>query len=509
MHHRRYVFFVLLGVFALVLASCPGDPVDTEDENGVAPTDDRLIVAISAQPDQLDPHRTTAHASFQVLENVYDTLVTPDENLEFVGQLAEDWDVSEDQLTWTFTLREGVTFHDGTPLTADDVVYSYRRIIDEELANAFRFATVEEVIAEDDRTVVLQLSEPTPNLLSNIGAFKGMAILPEGAGDDLDLATEANGTGPFMLETVAPDRIVITANPEYWGDGPFVGEVVYRFISEPTTAMTELRAGDVHFTDNVPPHQVEELEGADDIVLGREPSVDYWYMTMNFDVEPFGDDRVRQAVALALDRQAIAEAAHFDAATVNQTAIPEASFWYHEYAPFERDLDEASRLLEDAGATGITMGLMVTDEFPQTIDVAQVIAANLDEVGIDVDIQVEEFATWLDRQGEGDYDAFMLGWVGNIDPFDFYHAQHLCAGGFNFHNYCSEETDQLLEAAAREIDENDRKQLYDQASEQIVDDKSYIYLYNPDAVYAWVPEMTGWEVRPDRKLNFENVRLGD
>jgi peptide/nickel transport system substrate-binding protein len=153
------------------------------------------------------------------------------------------------------------------------------------------------------------------------------------------------------------------------------------------------------------------------------------------------------------------------------------------------------------------MGLMVTDEFPETVTAAEVIASQLAEVGIDVEIQQETFATWLDRQGQGDYDAFMLGWLGNLDPFDFYHAQHTCDGGSNFHNYCNEETDQLLQDAANETDQDERKRLYDEAVTNIVDDNSYIYLYNPDVVQAWVPELSGYTARPDRAINFETVEL--
>lgn len=526
---RRFVpLFVLL---TLLLAACDtGDPVDVdgdaddtatepddaeagEDDDGEAADDEpavggTLVAAISSQPDQLDPHQTTAYPSFQVLENVYDTLVVPGpEDLDFEPSLATDWSVSDDNLTWTFELRDDVVFHDGSTFDAADVVYSYERIIDEELANAFRFENVEEVVAVDDTTIELRLSDPTPNLLANIGGFKGMAILSEGAADEFDLSNEANGTGPFTLDAVSPDAIEVGAFEDYWGEGPFVDGVRFRFISEGTTALTELQTGDVHWTDNIPPQQVESLRGEQGVVLEALPSVDYWYWTANFEREPFGDPAVRDALAYGIDRDAIAEAAHFGTATVNQTAIPEDSFWASDYAPYSHDPEQARQLLEDAGVTDLAMGLMVTDEFPQTVTVAEVIASQLDEIGINVEIQTETFGTWLDRQGQGDFDAFMLGWLGNIDPFGFYHSQHVCEGGNNFQGYCNEETDELLEEAASETDQEARRDLYHQAAENIVDDNSYIYLYNPDVVQAWVDGLTGYTIRPDRAINFEEVRL--
>ncbi|HEX6422199.1 MAG TPA: ABC transporter substrate-binding protein [Acidimicrobiales bacterium] len=470
--------------------------------------DDTFVAAISAQPDQLDPHQTTAYASFQVLENVYDTLVVPNpEDLTFEPSLATEWETSEDGLTWTFTLRDDVTFHDGSEFDSADVVYTFRRIIDDELQNAYRFGTVADITAPDATTVEFSLSEPTPNLLDHVGSYKGVAVLPEGAADDLDLATEANGTGPFVLDTMTASGVMLTAFEDYWGDGPGVGAVEYQFISEPTTALTALQTGEVDWTDNLPAQRIGELEGSGEVTVETVPSVDYWYMATNLAQPPFDQAEVREAIARALDREAIADAAQFGLAAVNQTAIPEDSFWYHDYAPYERDVEAARALLDEAGVTDLTMGLMVTDEYPETVEVAQVIAANLDEIGITVDIQTEQFSTWLDRQGQGDFDAFMLGWLGNLDPYGYYHSQHVCEGENNYQGYCDPETDELLNEAATEPDEDTRKQLYDEAAERIVDANSYIYLYNPSVAQGWGNQVEGYELRADRAINFETVSL--
>ena len=516
-----------LAALVLLLAACSGggEAVDVEGAETAADTGTEgtepatggtsgaeggtLVAAISGQPDQLDPHQTTSYPSFQVLENVYDTLVVPAADLEsFEPALATEWTESEDGLTWTFQLRDGVTFHDGSSFEAQDVVASYTRIIDQELANAFRFATVEEVAAPDETTVELRLSEPTPNLLANIGGFKGMSIIPSEAVEGADLNANPVGTGPFRFDSQGPGGITLTAYPGYWGEGPFVDGVEFRFIAEATTALTELQTGEVDWTDNVPPQQVSSLQDGGDVTLETTPSVDYWYLSMNYDVEPFDQVPVRQAVSYAVDREAVNEAATFGTGTVNQTAIPETSFWSSDYAPYSYDPDRARQLLEEAGVSDLSMGLMVTDEFPQTVQAAQVIAANLGEVGIDVEIQSEEFSVWLDRQSQGDFDAFMLGWLGNLDPFGFYHSQHVCDGSNNYQNYCDEETTELLQQAANEVDRETRRDLYSQAVERIVDDVSYAYFYNPEVVQAWVPGLSGYEIRPDKAINFETVRLG-
>jgi peptide/nickel transport system substrate-binding protein len=492
------------GALALTACSGGGESVNTGGGGGNV-----LVAAVSAQPDQFDPHVTSAYPSFQVLENVYDTLVVPNaEDLTMEPSLAEHWETSEDGLTWTFSLRGGVTFHDGSDFDSADVVYSYNRIIDDDLANSYRFANVESVEAPDPQTVVINLTQPTPNLLALIGAFKGMAILPEGAAEDLDLTTEANGTGPFELESSDASSTVLTAYPDYWGGAPSIDGVEFRYITEPAAALTSLKNGEVQWTDNVPPQQVQSLGEDQDVELASTPSVDYWYMSMNYARPPFDNPQVRQAIATAVDRAEITEAARFDAARPNETAIPEDSFYYYDYAPFDPDQDKAKQLLQQAGVTTpITMGLMVTDEFPESVTAAQVIASQLEPVGIKVEVEVLDFATWLDREDKGEFDSFMLSWLGNIDPADFYEQQHITDGSSNYQGYSNPEVDRLLTQAATEVDQDKRKDLYDQAAKMIVDDVSYLYLYNPDVVQAWAPGLKGYTIRADRAINFEEVQL--
>ncbi len=468
-----------------------------------------LVAAIGSEPDQLDPQKTTAYPSFQVLENVFDTLVEPDADLEMQPALAEEWTTSEDGLTWTFTLRDDVTWHNGREFVADDVVYSYRRIIDEKLSNSYRFSSVKDITAPDPRTVVITLNEPTPGLLANLGAFKGTAIVAQENVEDGSIAREPIGTGPFSFESYAPgDSLEIVRNDEYWGDEVALDGVRFTFVSEPTVALTNVQGGEAQWTDNLPPQQVESLQGGDELQVEAVPSNDYWYFAANQAREPFDDPRVRQALAYGIDREQIAEAAKFGLATVNQTAIPEDSRYYYDYAPYDRDVDKAKSLLQEAGVTGrLPMELIVTNEFPETVTSGQVMQDQLEEIGVDVEVRTLDFAAWLDAQGKGDFDAFMLGWLGNVDPDDFYYAQHHSSGINNFQKYSNPEVDRALDAARSETDEDERKSLYDEAVKQIVDDASYVYLYNPQVVQGWTSEVQGYEVRADRAIRFRDTSL--
>ncbi len=498
----------LLAAGALVLAGCSaGDSVDLGDSADGA-SGDLLRAAIGGEPDQLDPHRTSSYFSFEVLENVFDTLVEPDENLEMQPALAESWTVSDDQLTWTFVLREGVTFHDGSDFTAEDVVYSYRRIIDEELSNAWKFSAVTDVTAVDDHTVEITVAQPTPNLLSNLGGFKGMAIVDQENVESGEIQTSPVGTGPFVFDNaVSGDSITLSANEDYWGGAPSVAGVEYSFISEPATALAALRAGEIDWTDVVPDQQVAELAEDEDLELGQSPSNDYWYLALNEAREPWDDVRVRQAISYAIDRDAILQAVSYGTAAPNQLAIPEDSIWYTPYDTYSTDIDKAQELLDEAGFTGGTMEFLATSDYPETITAAQIIASNLEPLGIDVTISQPDFSTWLDEQNTGNFDLLMMGWLGNIDPDDFYYAQHHSEGGSNAQKYSNSDVDSLLDAGRTETDVEARKELYAEAATIIADEASYIYLYNPSVIQVWAPSVTGYEVRADAAVRFRDAAL--
>lgn len=526
---RRFLTATSAIAGLLVLAACSGggEAVDidgtgesdtstsegADGENGAEGADGGqdssgqiLVAAIGGEPDQLDPHKSSAYFTFQVLENVYDTLVQPDENLEMQPALAESWDLSDDQLTWTFHLRDGVTFHDGSPLTAADVVYSYNRIIDEELSNAWRFSAVESVSAPDDSTVEITVAQPTPNLLSSLGGFKGMAIVKEDNVTSGDITTAPIGTGPFSVtEYVSGDHISLTANPDYWDGAPQIGGVRFTFISEPATALAALRTGEIDWTDTIPPQQVEGLEGDDSVELGVGPSNDYWYLALNEAREPWDDVRVRQAIAYAIDRDSILQATSYGTAVANQLAIPETSGWFTEYDTYDYDPEKAKELLAEAGVSSASIDMLATSDYPETSTASQIIAANLAEVGIDLSIRTPDFASWLDEQNSGNFDMLMMSWIGNIDPDDFYYAQHHSQGGSNAQSYSNPEVDALLDAGRTETDQEARKDIYAQAATMIADDASYIYLYNPAVIQAWSPDLEGYVARGDKAIRFHEV----
>jgi peptide/nickel transport system substrate-binding protein len=502
---RRPAVLVAAGlVLAIILPACsPGKRVDLGDESS-----HNLIAAIAGEPDQLDPHKTNAYFSFEVLENIYDTLVEPDEHLEMRPSLAQSWEVSDDQLTWMFRLRQGVTFHDGSPFSADDVVYSYRRIIDQKLPNADRFHAIADVTAPDESTVKIVVIQPTPNLLSNIGGFKGMAIVQRRNVESGQIATHPVGTGPFAFKKAkSGDSITLVANKNYWGGPPRISGVTFRFIPAASTALSALQAGEIDWTDSVPTQRVEELKADDSINLGVTASNDYWYLALNEARSPYNDVRVRRAIAYGVDRGAIVQATGYGTATANQLAIPKASTWYTDYHGYSRDVSKAKGLLDEAGVKNLTLDMMATTEYPETVTTAQIIADNLAALGITVKIRTVDFATWLDEQNVGHFDMLMMGWLGNIDPDDFYYAQQHTGGKSNAQKYSNPEVDHLLDAGRTQTNRDARADLYARAATTVADQASYIYLYNPSVIQAWSQKLSGYQARRDRAIRFHTAKL--
>lgn len=494
--------FVVLALLAALTGCSTGERVDLGDGASGG-----IVVAIAGEPDQLDPHKTTAYFSFEVLENVFDTLVEPDANLEMRPALAESWEVSPDQRTWTFRLRNGVEFHDGTPLTADDVVFSYRRIIDEELANSDKFSAVTALEAPDPSTVVIRTDRPTPNMLTNIGGFKGMAIVSRRNVESGQIATRPVGTGPFSFRAQkSGDSITLESNPKYWGGPPPITGVTFRFISEPSTALSALQAGEIDWTDSVPPQRVAQLADDDSVTLAVTPSNDYWYLALNEARPPWNDARVRQAIAYAIDRDAIVQATSYGTAAINQLAIPQGNPWYTPYDRYSSGgLEKARELLQEAGAEPTSLDMLVTTEYPETVTAAQIIADNLAPLGITVNIRTVDFATWLDEQNSGNFDVLMMGWLGNIDPDDFYYAQHHTDGTSNAQKFSDPQVDRLLDEGRVETDPTARADDYAKAATLIADGVSYIYLYNPSVIQAWNPSLSGVEARRDGAVRFRDA----
>jgi len=238
------------------------------------------------------------------------------------------------------------------------------------------------------------------------------------------------------------------------------------------------------------------------------PAGAYWYIGLNTEEPPFDDVRVRQAISYAINRDNLAMAGAFGNAQPTQDPIPSSSNWDFAYTPYEQDLDQARALLAEAGyADGFEMEIMPTTQYEESVRMAQVIQANLGQLGITTNINTLEWAEWLETQGRGEYDTYVCSWNGLVDPDDFFYAQHKTGEVFNFTGYSNPTVDELLDEGRTTQDADARREIYAEINRAIVDDAPYIYIYNPLNINAYRLNVQGYSARADQAVRFVDTYI--
>lgn len=470
-----------------------------------------LRVAFQNEWESLDPHVTSSYSSYQILNNVLDGLTYYDNDLNLTPWLAESWE--RDGNTWTLHLREGIKFSNGREMTADDVKWTWERLIDPETGsgNAARVGPPEtEIEVVDDYTLQVTHPEPFGIFPQSIGFDKSTGIVAKESLEEDGTISVPIGTGPFKITDVqGTTRLVLERNEYYWQENyPCVDEIVIEPIPDDTVRETALRGGEVDWVLTIAPQNFDSLQSDPNVVVDTAPQLSYDYIGVNVTREPFDDVRIRHAIAYALDRQQVCEAAFFGLCTTIQSPTGPGSPWYFDYAPYERDLEKAKQLLAEAGyPDGLEMELMPTTQYQHTVRGAQVIQQQLAEVGIDASINALEWSEWLEKEGNFQYDTYICNWNGLIDADQYYYLQHHTGLVFNFTGYSNPEFDKLVEEGRSISDFEERYEIYEQANKILVDDAPYIYMFNKKEIRAYAPYVKGFVVRPDQANNFWTVWL--
>jgi peptide/nickel transport system substrate-binding protein len=498
-----------------------GEEEEAADEGEPVPGG-TLTVAATSDGDTLDPH---ASASFNVHNRVglaSSRLLKPDMSSEYaygeaplVGDLAEEWEISEDELVYTFRLRDDVVWHDiapvsGRPFVADDVVATFERI-QEEGFQAYMLETVSTIEAPDEHTVVITLSEPFAPFL-NYMANHHMWIMPrEGAEGEYDVATQVIGTGPFMLTTW--DRNVETvydANPEYYEEGvPYVEQVRMPVVADQGARTAAFRAGETQMIAAVNPQETEALLSAvPEAELKTEIGTAPLIMYVNQDREPFTDVRVRRAMSMAIDREALGESLYGSGdytgpvnAHLVDFALPSDEL--AELMPY--DPEAATQLLADAGyPDGFSTTLMVTPGYgPRVVNGAEWVVEDLAAIGIEAEIEVVDYAAYIgQRWANAEYDMA----VGLQTPFqeadEWLRSQHHTDGSRNWWNISDPDLDVMLDEQAREMDEEARQDLAMDIQRYIIEEVSNpMQLWIGDAETIIGPTVRGYHTQPQYGFN--------
>lgn len=526
MTQKRSLFArVASGLLALAfLAGCSGggtsDPKPGKEQPGKAVSQDVTIANVTDIV-QLDPLDIGDAPSSLVAGQIMEQLVRRDDKGNIIPALAEDWTVSPDGLTWTFKLRKNVKFHDGSDFNADVVKWHYDRILFDESAPA-RFRKqwgdiINEVKVVDSHTLDIVLKAPNAAFLDLVITTNGGYIWSKANFDKLgakEAALHPVGTGPLKFkEWVTGQKVILEANPDYWGDKTKLNTLVFRPIPESNTQVIELETGGVHLITKMGQEDVDRLKANDEVKVEIAPAYRVRYLTFNVNKELFSDAKVRQAINYALDVETIVTSLVGDLATPAESAVLPLASWAHpeagEIQSYKQDLDKAKALLAEAGWTLSGDKLMKDgNPFKFTLyspngryfmdkEIAEAVKNQLSKLGMQVDLQVMEWAPYVAKVQGGEYDLAVLGWnQSSPDPSIFFDPLVKTGGRGNYAGYSDKELDGWLEEAVAVSDQAKRTELYVKAAKRVADLAWHVPLYNETKVTATRTELKGYTHTP-------------
>jgi peptide/nickel transport system substrate-binding protein len=497
----RSQLVVIVGLIAILpLLSCSAKP----DPN-------TLVMVIESSPTNLDP-RVGIDAFSERIDNlIFDDLLSRGDDLNVAPGLAERWEIP-DPLTYVFHLHRGVKFHDGRPLTARDVKWTFDSLLQGKLrstkAAVYRF--VDRIEAPDDANVVFHMKEQDATLLWNL-SDGAMGIVPYGSGDEM--TQHPIGSGPFKFVSAETDReVVIERNEEYWDGPPKVSRVRFAVVPDATTEALELRkgSGDVSI-NSLTPDTVYTLSRDANLAVERGPGTTLAYLGFNLRDPILKDARVRQAIAYALDRKPMIEYLWRGDAEPARSVLPQQSWAYNGSVPaYDHDVNKANQLLDAAGypaVNGVRFHItMKTSDNENTRLMVAVMQQQLREAGIALDIRSFEFATFFSDVQHGAFQMYGLRWIGgNEDPDIFEYAfdsAKFPPNGANRGYYSNPKVDALIDEARRAVDPNVRKPLYAEVQRILAEDVPYIDLWYLDNVLVHTRRVQNLKMNPAGNYDF-------
>ena len=499
---RKLLLALLLFSMTTALCACKGgtDKGDTPGDisSGTPANGGEIVVGITQDLDSLDPHIAVAAGTDEVLFNIFEGLIKPDKDGNFVEAVAEKYVISEDAMTYTFTLRENVKFHNGDTVTVDDVVYSLKRcagLLDVQdpnvLVDSALSRSIKEIVVVDSKTVELKLHAANTELLP----YLTCAIIP----CDYDAqATSPVGTGPFKFVSYAPlESFIIEKNADYYGTPAYLDKVTFKIYANSDAAFLELMAGNVHIFPYLTDEQATQLSDKYSIEVGTMNLVQALFL--NNGVAPFDDVRVRTAICHAVNRQEILDMLSGGRGTIINSGMTPglASYYNNDVAGYSYSVEKAKQLLADAGyADGLEITITVPSNYQYHMDTAQVIVEQLKKVGVTAKIEPVEWATWLSDVYKGrDYQATVVGLDFNLAPSDVVKRYQSTASN-NFVNYVNEAYDITFAKALAAVDEQEKIAAYKELQKLLFDDAASVYIQDPALLTAVSKELGGYTFYP-------------
>jgi peptide/nickel transport system substrate-binding protein len=469
-----------------------------------------LNVGATAEASGLDPRIVNDVPSFQRINAIFEPLVVFEKDLSYRPRLATDWSFSDDGSVITFNLRQGVLFHHGTEFTSADVKYTIEWMQDPEnpVLNRNLWVDMERVETPDAYTVVIHLN---PVNVWTMNALARLPIVPADLGENADFGANPSGTGPFrFVEWVRDDRLVLTKFADYWdSDVGNVTDVVFRPIPEDATRLLGFEAGEIDlFHGQVVPLEVPRLMAETEWVT-RTTGLGWAYLGFNFQNEFLAQDAVRKAFYHLIPSEAIVERVLSGVGTVSDSPISPDSIYYDpNVARYPYDPEAARALLVEAGlGDGFSVRLH-TNENPVRPRIAEIIQFEAQQIGIDIQVNVEEFGAFIDRvlAPERDFDLFILGWAGNVDPNYATYGLFRTGGDNNYISYSNPRVDELLDLG-RVLPPGSPESIatYQEIQRELMDDVPFAFINNSEEIGLVQDYVDGWTVHPYASVTYQDL----
>ena len=475
MKKRCLSLLLLAGLLCAVLSGC-GDSSTAETPESRAASN-TIVVGIAQDLDNsLDPHKTVKAGTREVMFNVFEGLMKPTPEGDLTPAIASDYQVSEDRLTYTFTLRDGVKFHNGDTVTAEDVVYSIQRCAaatETGIVPVEAFSNITDIQAPDASTVIITLAQPDNEFLS----YMTTAVLPADY-DQQD--TDPVGTGPFkFVSRAAQDSIVLEKFDEYWGTPAQLDQVTFKIIENADSLLMSLQSGAIDLCAHLTSTQVAQLGEDFDVAEGTMNLVQALYL--NNAVEPFDNELVRQALCYAIDKQAIIDLA-FDGygSPIGSSMYPAFGKYFDESLTdyYPHDTEKAKELLAQAGyPDGFSMTITVPSNYKPHMDTAQVLVQQLAEVGITAEIQAVEWESWVsDAYTNRQFQSTVVGVDASNMTARALLERFTSTADNNFINYSNADYDALFAQAQATADDAEQTALYKEMEKNLTEHAANVYI---------------------------------
>lgn len=495
-----------LGVLSLIFIGCG----DKEKNNSTVEKAKNVTVSLGSKPKSLDPAMYNEIPSLSIAKQIYNTLFQVDENGNVIPELAETFEyITPTELL--IKIKKGVKFHNGEELKANDVIFSLNRMI-EKPATKVMLDVIEEVNEIDEYTINVKLKEPSAPLLYTL-SYPLTAILNEKytISKDGNIATDAMGTGAFKyVDWGDGEKIQLVANKDYFGEKAKIDELIFRAIPENTSRLAALETGEIDIA-TIAPIDIQTVDNRPDLYAISFPTTSTEYLTLNTAREPFNNKDFRKALNYAIDKQSIVDAVYLGKASVANTIVNPTVFGSDQtVGKIEYNPEKAKEHLEKSGVKNRTIKIMSNDN-PIRLQAAQIVQANLKEIGINADIETVEWGTYLQMTAQGEFDIFIGGWVAgtsdsDIVLFPLLHSSYKGGAG-NRANFENLEYDKLVELGRKSTESSDRLEAYSKAQEILAEENPLIPLYYKNENMGLNKRIKNFIAMPNTIHNYATIEI--